>query len=269
MKTLSKTFLAALCILAAPLQAHEFWIEPEAYTVATGETVKATFRNGQEFKGSNLSYIPSRSARFDMVTGDTVQPVPARMGDNPAVAIDTAPEGLLTVLQETTEQRLTYKEWVKWVNFAEHKDFTEVLEAHRARGLPDEGFREAYLRFAKALIAVGDGAGEDSARGMRVEFVAGANPYTDDLSGGLPVQILFDGAPKANAQIEMFEKAPDDSVTVTLHRADAEGRATLPVRPGHEYLLDSVTILPLEPEAENDPVWLTLWAALTFGVPQE
>ena len=269
MSVLSKSLLTALCILASPLQAHEFWIQPETYAVDAGGPVTASFRNGQFFEGSALSYIPGRSDRFDMISGDTVSPVPARMGDNPAVQLPEAPDGLLTILHETDDMSLTYTEWVKWENFAKHKDFTFVLEEHRARGLPETGFKESYRRFAKALVGVGGAEGSDAARGLRVEFVAGANPYTDDLSAGLPVQILFDGAPKADAQIEMFERAPDGTVDVTLHRADAEGRATLPMKAGHEYLLDSVTILPLEPEKDGDPVWETLWAALTFAVPGE
>lgn len=265
----SMTVLAALCILTLPAQAHEFWIEPDVYFVASGEPVQARFRNGQEFAGAALSFIPGRSERFDMVTVDGLVPVPARMGDNPAFAVENLPEGLLTILHETKDMSVTYREWEKWVGFVEHKAFDGVLEAHRARGLPEAGFREDYRRFAKALVAVGDGAGADAAHGLLTEFVAGANPYTDDLTGGLPVQILLDGVPKTDAQIEMFERAPDGEVAVTLHRADADGRAVLPVQPGHAYLLNSVAIRPVEPADGDGAVWRTLWAALTFAVPQE
>lgn len=275
MSTLSKSFVASLCILAAPLQAHEFWIEPQDYTVAEGSPVTATFRNGEEFAGSAFSYIPSRSVLFDMVTGDTVTEVPARLGDSPAFNLaDTVP-GLLTIVHETTDSTLTYTEkagrsgWERFVGFAEHKQLGDVAAAHVERGLPQEMPVERYSRFAKALVAVGDGAGQDARRDLRTEFVALENPYTDDVSNGLDVQLFFGDAPKADAQIEMFDKAPDGTVTITLHQTDAEGRATLPVTPGHSYLLDSVTLLPLEPAAEGDPIWQTLWAALTFAVPGE
>ncbi|SDY40166.1 protein of unknown function [Jannaschia faecimaris] len=258
-----------MCIVATPLQAHEFWIEPLDYTVDAGATVQATFRNGQEFAGSALSFIPNRSARFDMVVSGNRAEVPSRIGNNPAFDVEDLPEGLLTIIHETTDNTVTYSEWVKWVNFTNHKDFTFAQQGHLDRGLSEENFKESYRRFAKALVAVGDGAGSDADRGLRVEFVAQANPYTDDMSGGLPVLLMFDGAPKVDAQIEMFDKAPDGSVEITLHRTDAEGRATLPVDAGHEYLLDSVTILPMEPAVEGDPVWETLWAALTFAVPEE
>lgn len=260
--------VAALCIIAAPLQAHEFWIEAEDYTVPAGGTVVATFRNGEDLAGSALSYIPRRSERFDYVSGGTVSEIPARMGDNPAIVLEGLGDGLVTLIHETAQQTLTYDDWDRWVRFTDHKDFAWGQQEHLDRGLPREGFREGYLRFAKALVAVGSGAGADAARGLRTEIVAEANPYMDDLSGGLPVQVLFEGAPKADAQIEMFARDAGGAVEVTLHRADAEGRAVLPVAPGHDYLLDSVTLLPLDGDGDRAPVWLTLWAALTFAVPE-
>ncbi|MGR3640587.1 MAG: DUF4198 domain-containing protein, partial [Alterinioella nitratireducens] len=60
-----------------------------------------------------------------------------------------------------------------------------------------------------------------------------ANPYTDDLSDGFPVLVLLEGEPRADVQVELFDRDPDGEVTVTLHRTDAEGRAVLPVEPGH------------------------------------
>ncbi|MEM8849015.1 MAG: DUF4198 domain-containing protein [Pseudomonadota bacterium] len=267
MSTSLGSLVAALCILGGGVQAHEFWIEPLDYTVASGETVEATFRNGEDFEGSTLSFIGGRSERFDFVAGGELQPVPARMGDNPALRLEDAPDGLLIVVHETADRGLTYRDWAKWVKFVQHKAFDGILQDHRARGLPEAGFRESYRRYAKTLIAVGDGAGADGPVGLFTEIVAGANPYSDDLSGGLPVQVLLDGAPKGGAQVEMFEKGPD-GVGVTLHTADAEGRVVVPVRPGFAYLLDSVAIEPLEPEIEGDPVWKTHWAALTFAVPE-
>ncbi|MEM7711843.1 MAG: DUF4198 domain-containing protein [Pseudomonadota bacterium] len=256
----------AMCILAGAAQAHEFWIEPERYMVPEGGAVTGTFRNGEDFAGSTLSYIPGRSERYDVIVGDLTTAVPARMGDNPALSLEDAPEGLLIVVHETADRRLTYREWAKWERFVAHKAFDGVLKAHRARGLPEEGFRESYRRYAKALVAVGGGAGADRAVGLKTEIVAEANPYVDDLSGGLSVQVLLDGGPKAGAQVEMFEKGPD-GVEVTLHTADGAGRAVVPVRAGFEYLLDSVAIEPVEPAVAGDPVWMTHWAALTFAVP--
>lgn len=245
------------------------WIEPLDYTVARDGRVEARLVNGQEFAGSEVALFPPRIARFDLILGDAVQAVEGRPGDTPALAMAPLGDGLHIAVYQSTGDLLTYDNYAVFARFAEHKDFAGIHRRHHDRGLPDSGFTETYTRFSKALIAVGDGAGADRPLGLTVELVALANPYTDDLSAGLPVQALYQGEPRVDAQVELFEKAPDGTVTITYHRTDAQGIARLPVTPGHSYLVDAVVMR--EPAAglaaETGAVWESLWAALTFAVP--
>jgi hypothetical protein len=265
-----KTILMALTLtaltLAGKAQAHEFWIDPLEFEVQPGEAVVAHLRVGTEFEGSSQSYLPRNFARFDIVAGDNIMPVEGRMGDIPALDMAGVPEGLAVVVHETTERRLTWSEWERFVGFIDHKDLGDIAAMQAARGLDQIDVREGFTRFAKSLIAVGDGAGADSRVGLRTEIVALANPYTDDVAGGLPVQVWLDDTPRADVQVELFERAPDGTVTITLHRTDADGIAVLPVRSGHVYQADSVVLDPVAPVAERDPEWLTYWANLTFAV---
>ncbi len=267
-------FFRLLCALyltlftALPSAAHEFWIDPHDFSIAVDEPLIADLLVGQNFAGSTLSYIERNFTRFDLAIGDTITPVDGRLGDKPAIQITDHPEGLAIVIHETSDSFLTYDDWDRFVGFVEHKDFTEVLDRHAARGLPLTGFSEFYSRHVKSLIAIGDGAGADRAFGLRTEFVALANPYTDDLSGGFPVLLLLDGAPRVDVQVELWDRAPTGAVTVTIHRTDASGHTLLPVTPGHTYMVDAVTMLEIEPETPRNAVWQSLWAALTFAVPQ-
>ena len=252
---------------AAPLAAHEFWISPETYTVDPGDQLRAHIRVGQMFRGAPYAYIPDQFERFDLVQGDTVTPVEGRIGDRPALAMAAPGEGLVVVVHQTGDSLLTYTEAEKFVNFVTEKDFAWALEEHAARGLPETGFREKYSRYGKSLIAVGNGAGSDREVGLETEIVALANPYTDDVSGGFPVLVLYQGEPRADTQVDVFTNAPDGLVTKTAVRTDGEGRAMVPVAPGHEYLVDAVVMRAIEPAVEKDPVWESLWASLTFRVP--
>ncbi|MEM6406920.1 MAG: DUF4198 domain-containing protein [Pseudomonadota bacterium] len=254
------------CAMGAA-QAHEFWIDPEAYQVQPGDTVTASLRVGEEFSGSSYPYRPSQITRFELVQGDTIQPVEARIGDNPALETSASANGLLVIVHETGDNRVVYSDFAKFERFVAHKAFPDVIEQHEARGISKDRFVESYRRYAKSLLSVGDGAGADRELGLKTEIVALANPYTDGLSE-LPVKVLLDGAPRVNAQVELFEKAPDGSVDVTLYRTDSTGAATLPVKPGHSYLVDAVWAEALpNNDADQGPVWKTHWAALTFAVP--
>lgn len=260
--------LVALFLLVAhSASAHEFWIEPEQYTVEAGGQIRADLKNGEAFEGNTLSYVPTRFTRFELIVGTEVTPVEGRPGDRPALNLAAPAEGLAILVHETTQSRITYSEWERFTAFVDHKALTGTLQAHAARGLPEADFVESFTRFCKALVSVGHGEGTDGVTGMLTEIVAGANPYTDDLSAGMPLRVIFDGQPRVGAQVELFEKSTDGTVEITYYLTDADGWVAVPVKPGHTYLADAVVIRPIGTTVEAGPVWETLWAAMTFAVP--
>lgn len=265
--SLPRLFLAA--VLALHVQsatAHEFWIEPQNFQVESGGMLIANLKNGQAFQGSDLAYFSTSTTRFDVIANGRMTPVEGRMGDRPALSTQATEDGLVVIVHETTPSRLKYATWEKFQKFVDHKDFKDIDARHAALGAPREGFRESYTRHTKALVAVGDGAGADAVFGLKTEFVARTNPYASDFDGTMSVALYLDGAPRADAQVEVFDRDPDGAVTITLHRTNAQGVADIAVTKGHDYLFDAVHLRPYT--GEKDAVWETLWAALTFSVPQ-
>ncbi|MBY6115213.1 DUF4198 domain-containing protein [Mameliella alba] len=257
-----------LAVLAAPLSAHEFWIEPSGPRFDEGAAVQARLLVGTELKGATYSYNPQNFTRFEIVTAAGVQPVEGRVGDKPALNMVPEGNGLATIVHVTRNYNLTYREWEKFTGFCTEKDFTWAIDRHLERGLGQDRVRERYSRHAKSLVALGEGVGADRGLGLITEIVAEANPFTDDLSDGMPVRVLYQGAPRADVQVELFERDPEGNVTIHRYRTDAEGRATIGVKPGHFYLVDAVVMRELEIEEEGDPAWESLWASLTFEVPK-
>ncbi|MBU2993269.1 DUF4198 domain-containing protein [Octadecabacter sp. 1_MG-2023] len=268
--------LAALSALTlalpvpSALVAHEFWIEPLAFQIEPDARMQGKLLNGEDFGGVEQAYLPQRIDRFNVSAGMQRANVENRLGARPALDVAPLSEGLNIVTYGAQLSTITYTDWEKFLGFAEHKGFEDIEARHDARGLPREDFTEGYWRFAKSLIGVGHSVGRDYRVGLGVEFVALDNPYTDDLSDGLRVQLYFLADTVADGQVELFEKAPDGTVDITYHRTDADGIATLPVQAGHSYLVDHVVLQ--EPSealaAQADIEWETLWAALTFGVPE-
>ena len=257
-------------LLAAPLSAHEFWIEPTAYEVPADGNLEGVLVNGQEFTGPKIPYLPQRFENFVVFAGDEAQRVRGRPGDAPALNMPPVAEGLNIVAYQSTNATVNYENWEKFQNFVNHKDFGDILSVHEARGLPLENFGELYSRYAKSLIAVGDGAGADRRVGLETEIVALTNPYTDDLTDGMQVQVYYRNDLRTDVQIEVFEKSANGAVSINLYRTNAEGIGTFPVRPGFSYMVDAVVLRePNAAEMEaSGTVWETLWANLTFAVPE-
>lgn len=235
--------------------------------LAPSTSLSAQVRVGESFEGVPLSWLENRFGKTKIWQGDSPVAVTSRLGDRPAIRAVPEQDGLAIITLETTPDRLTYRDWEKFKSFVKHKDFATALEDHAARGLPETGFVETYTRHVKSLVSVGSGSGKDRAFGLQTEIVALANPYTDDLSNGMPVQVFYLGEPRVDAQVEVFEKQ-GETVNVFLTRTDEAGRATIPVKPGHSYLLDAVV---LRDTGADDPsegaVWESLWAGLSFATP--
>jgi len=258
--------LAVSTFVATPITAHEMWLQPTSFQIEPGDVLEADIRVGQDFVGGRFGYFPDNFLRFDVALAGVVAGIDGRIGDRPAAKVQTQDNGLHVLIYETTKSSLTYREKGKFEKFVKHKDFTGVMAEHAARGLPEVGFVEIYSRHVKSLIAVGDAQGQDRAFGLETEIVAMANPYTDDVSAGFPVTVLYRDRPRADVQVEIFEKAPDETVKVMLTRTNGLGQAIIPVKAGHTYNLDVVLIRATD--GPKDAVWDTLWAGLTFMVPE-
>lgn len=247
--------------------AHELWLDSRQFQPPEGENVEIELRNGQNFKGINLSYFKGRIKQFFWVQNEEREDVVSRSGDVPAMSSAIEAEGLVIVVYESTPSTVSYSSWDKFTRFISHKDFPAAEKLHTERGLPQEGFKEQYHRYSKALLARGHAKGSDRNFGLETEFVAQTNPYLDKPEAGFKAQLWYGQKPRENAQVEVFERDPEGAVVTFYLRTDAEGRTTVPIKAGFDYLLDAVVLREAVPETHDGAVWESLWAAMTFSVP--
>jgi Domain of unknown function (DUF4198) len=253
---------------ALSVQAHEFWFLPEDFTVDPGAQVRANLRIGSHMVGPDLPFLRANLPRYEVHLGDVVTPITARTGDIPAVNQAVEGTGLAVLVGETTDLLLTYEDFEKFRAFTQHKAMPWLVDQHLARGLPATGFSETFRRYAKSLVAIGDGVGSDRVMGLRIEIVALTNPYVDDMSQGMRLRVLMDGAPRVAAQLLLLATAADGTVTETPYVTDANGEATVTAVSGTTYLADSVDIFALpNDDVAAGPVWHSDWASLTYAVP--
>ena len=256
-----------LTVVTPAAIAHEFWIEPVQYRIDPKSLMEATLRIGDDFEGSTIAYHTGSTTRFDIVSQEGIEEITSRAGDDPALASIAVQTGLHVVVHQSPVQTLTYTRWEKFQSFSNNKGFKNIQQRHQARGLPEKHFVEAYSRYSKSLIAVGDGAGDDQQNGLEIELVALQNPYTSDVSKGMKVAGFYRGQSQPNTQIELFEKSSSGDVTISLHRTNDKGVVILPVKPKHQYLVDMVVLR--EPSKSltkrRRAVWKTVWASLTFA----
>ena len=277
-KIFCRPLLSTLCLsltiswmLTGVAKAHEFWIEPEEFVIDQGQELHFALMVGTDFKGFQQLYIPSRFERFDLISPQGTVFVDGRVGDRPAGQITPNEEGLHIIRHETNVETIIYENLGKFASFTTEKGLMDAFDQHRQRGLEDVNFIEDYRRYAKSLIGVGHYKGHDQVLGMAVEITALDNPYT--MTGdSMSFQLHQDNAPWGNAQVMVFSHPLEDEnrkqVQRHIYKTNSLGTVTIPVKLGHAYLIDAVSLTPLNKgQSDNGAVWLSRWASLTFARP--
>lgn len=245
--------------------AHEYYLMPDRFLAVAGEEVAISHRLGQNFKGNEMSYIDAWNIRSEVWENGRMRQVSGLDGDRPALTIVPHGEGLLAVIHQSNIDLLTFKTWEKFRNYATKEGLEHALQASQEGIKPKEGLKEAYARYAKTLISVGNNpSGNDQATGMKIELVALAHPLALTEGQAMPVQLLFDGKPLAGAKVKVFV----GEGTEFRHqiRTNSEGEVMIAADGPGPYLLNAIAMT--EPQSEkavqSEAHWESFWASLTF-----
>ncbi len=269
----SRWIFAAALLLAAPLRAHDFWIEPSSFRPAAGERVGVRLRVGEHFKGDPVPRNPQRIERFVQVgvggAGGEL-PLPGVEGMEPAGYASFQAPGLHWIVYDSNHASVELK-GEAFEKYLSEEGLERVSQERARRGQSAAPVREIYSRCAKSLVRVGppspDGtvAGWDRPLGLALELVPEADPYALAAGGELPVRLLYQGKPLAGALVAAFSKErPEEKVTA---RSDAEGRVRLRLaRPG-VWLVKAVHMVePSQETPKPGADWESFWASVTFDV---
>ena len=265
--------LASLVILAisdlwiSRAFTHELWLEPKKFHISTNEMLEVNIKLGEKLQGAILPFFPASFEEFYWSQNGDKNFIKSRLGDRPAFSAVVPKDGLISVIYVSKASTLRYQTFDKFEKFAQSKDLGPVKRLHKEHGFSENEFSEIYSRFAKAIVRVGSGLGKDRSFGLTTEFILLNNPYENKNEDFVELKLLYDGAARSNAQIEIFERSVDGIVKLTTTRTLSNGIAVIPIKRGNEYLFNAVKLRKAEADSPQNVVWETLWASLMVKIP--
>jgi uncharacterized GH25 family protein len=257
--------LAALAgVLASPLLAHDFWIEPSSFRPPVHETVAARLMVGQNFQGEAVPRNPALVRKFSLVFPGGEAPLDGRSGDDPAGVAEIVVPGL-QALAYRSGNSLVSLEAQKFEDYLREEGLEKIVAERARRGESQKPSRELFSRCAKALLYAGPlgHAGEDRDVGLTLELRAEKNPYGLRAGTELPVRLTYEGKPLEGALVVALPKG--HASEKLSQRTDKNGRVRLRVPYGGVWLVKAVHMVPAPPDSGAD--WQSLWASLTFEIP--
>ncbi|MDQ5859056.1 MAG: DUF4198 domain-containing protein [Acidobacteriota bacterium] len=256
----------AIFLAAAPLFAHDFWIEPSTFRPEVGTSVGIALRVGEGFRGDPVARAPGRISRFVLVSPSRETPIEGVTGHDPAGVARVSEAGLQIVGYRSKSSKVEL-EAEKFEEYLKEEGLERIVAERARRGESAKPSREIYSRCAKAILAAGGGgAGKsdpDRVLGFTLELVPEKNPYASPTGGSFPVRLEYGGRPLAGALVVALNRAaPEMRLSA---RTDSKGRVSFALAKPGAWLVKSVHMVRAPAKSGAD--WESLWASLTFEIP--
>ena len=266
-------FAASAALFAAPLVAHDFWLQPPKFWVRAGESVAIKFLVGHGAAREQSAIAGKRISRFDTIGPQGLADRKRDLGTGGAdsgAALTFARPGIYIVAMATNNASSDLP-GPRFTEYATAEGLTNVLALRAARGDTNKPGRELYSRRAKTLIQVGaPGVAAQShvikPVGLDLEIVPLRNPYAIGGASQLPIRVLFKGRPLAGALVKLTNLAAD-AQPVEIRRSDAAGRAVFTARRAGEWQFNVVWSEPISDNRAAE--FVTVFSSLTFGFPAQ
>jgi hypothetical protein len=242
-------------LIISSLYGHDLYLMPQNFRPAAGEATLISAHTGDSFPFSEQPVDPAR-----------LTSLPANewrmLGKATHATMQVQPGS--QYFGVFTKPRFLEMEAAKFIDYLKEEGLTTQLEAYSAMTGKS---REMYSKFAKTYIVAGQSSGNFSTPlGLKIEIVPQADPSHLKPGDELPVQLLFDGTPLADIQMEIATSRDPrtKSVLTKAGRTNSKGMLSIPVPASGKIRLHAVAMKRVKAETHD---WESYWASLTFEVP--
>jgi uncharacterized GH25 family protein len=246
--------------------AHEYWFEPEKFTLAPNEktVVHLYVGDGLVKDKEERQFQLAKTTMFQVFSIDKTLNLKTSLveGATPIYnfSADRAGNFLLAMERNWSYIKLDAQKFEDYLR----EDGMQYIIAEREKlGERQKEGRERYNRFLKTLLQVGErrDATYKKQLGLRLEITPLENPYAKRVGDQLKLQISFDGKPLANRVVFAGNRnSPTQKMTT-----DKNGKVTLKIAQSGLWLVRLVNMQRCAADC-GEADWESFWSAITFGV---
>lgn len=220
---LARTLLPLVLCAAAPrAAAHDFWLEPSAWSVDAGQLVTFELRVGDDFRGEVVGRDEDFVERF-VVSRDGGDAVPLRALPGrvtPATFLRPETGGRYVAGYQSKPRELKLPA-AKFHSYLREEGLEHVIEARREAGTAGTAGHEHYVRCAKTVVAVNapeaGGKFKDELLGLTLELELLSDPGGE---GPIKVRVLHEGKPLEGVLVDLTPRRPKAKARAHGHGHD-------------------------------------------------
>jgi MYXO-CTERM domain-containing protein len=258
---------AALVLLAAsPARAHDFWLYPDVqHSDGPANMNVRIFIGGTDVAITEFPRTSSHISRFELHDSAGMANIAgAANGMSPAGRIILSVEDMYTVMYQSHYTQIEL-EAAKFEAYLREEGLLDIIAERAQRGESALPGRELFARYVKSIVQVGHASeGFDRRVGMPAELTMLDNPFLGGTGGTLTFELMFLGAPRAGALVDLFAVEETRLTEVAQATTDASGHVTFDTPAPGRYLAATTLMRRADPGLGSD--WESFWESVTFGV---
>lgn len=257
--------LISLLFLSVFTFAHEFWLQPDKFKVASGETFNVSLKVGEGFQGEKWT---AKIKRLNDVKihGSSVKDVTKKfLADTlESTQLSISKKGSYVVAM-TSNPSFIELEGKKFTDYLIEDGLEDMIELRKDKNISHSKAREFYSRYAKTLIQVGNKLDDSFKKeiGFPLEIIPQTHPYRIDSESSMKVLVLFKGKPLKGSMVKVWHKNSDEMVEPLNLKTDATGFVNVNVFPEGKWMLSTVKMEEYKDKSKAD--YESFWASYTFG----
>jgi uncharacterized GH25 family protein len=258
--------ISVVCIIVAPVLAHEFWLEPQQYIFSRGEEINIRFKAGEQFTGENWSGNNKKINFLQLYYGDVMDSSLNRHINNEpgdSLQFSVFEEGTVMVAFNNINSFIDL-DAQKFNEYLTEDGLTNAMDYRKQNNETDSSGREYYQRSVKTILQVGALKTDlyKKQTSLPIDIIPLSHPYTIAAGQNFKMKVLFLKQPFANQKVRVWHKLPD-GVTDSSYMTDANGEITFTVEPKGEWMVSCVHIVRLNNNAKAQ--WQSYWGSCTWG----
>lgn len=260
----------AVCCLADPVEAHDFWLQPSRFWIGPGAAVPIAILVGHGVNRAPWDVASSRVLLLrDFGPKGVVDHLPAirrqAVAAIPAMRFTTPGTHVVAIQSGHATSDLPA---VRFNDYLKEEGLTPALTLRARAGATGAAGREIYSRRAKTLVQVGPaGANQPHVTrplGLTLEIVPERNPYAPSRTTSFPVRIIYQGRALPGALVKLTNLRADQKPIAT-RLTGRDGRAVFNVPQSGLWQFNVVWTRPIKGDPRGD--FDTTFSSLSFGFP--
>lgn len=206
------------------VHAQNYFLLPENFYVPKGQKIELRLLQSDDFsKQSDFKFQAAKTAKFDLYQGKKKINLLPMAKDTGAVISTEAPEegmALIDMVTTTTSNEMSRSKFLRGLDEGDPDNIAEKVKSSNQLY-----YKETYTSYMKTLLPIGKNSGNiyEKPQGDDFEIVIQQNPYKFNYGDDVTGEILFEGKPLANVEVDLFVRTANGMVFPQKLNSDATG----------------------------------------------